>query len=180
VLRIRIRVRCFLPQGSGIRIREDFFRIPDLASWIPDSPNLPRPKIQFIIIRSLPYIFKILSLNDFNYDLFLHEKGKNIFPPLFVGSGIRIRDKIRSDPDPGYKKMVGSGSGIQKNSRVNWKRSECIVPCHQWKKGAHCHPLGVPASALYQILGTLFFNELTVTINGLDFHKSRIVETFVH
>jgi hypothetical protein len=48
---------------------------------------------------------------DFNYDQFLYEKGKYIFPPLFVGSGIRIRDKIRSDPDPGYKKMVGSGSG---------------------------------------------------------------------
>jgi hypothetical protein len=53
----------------------------------------------------------------FNYDLFLHEKGKFIFPfsyKLFVGSisGIRIRDKRRTNPDTGYQKMVGSGSGI--------------------------------------------------------------------
>jgi hypothetical protein len=46
---------------------------------------------------------------------------------IFVGSesGIRIQDKRRSDPDPGYQKMIGSGSGKlfdEKNqrSKISW------------------------------------------------------------
>jgi hypothetical protein len=33
----------------------------------------------------------------------------NFFLLSFVGSRSGIRDKRRSDPDPGYQKMVGSG-----------------------------------------------------------------------
>jgi hypothetical protein len=84
VLRIRIRVflppgsgaGVFLPPGSGIRIRDDFFS----GSRIPTTSQIQ-------------YMFKILPLKmaktgkikfclkyDFNYDLFVHEKGEFIFP----------------------------------------------------------------------------------------------------
>jgi hypothetical protein len=39
---------------------------------------------------------------------------------LFVGPGSGIQDKRRSDPDPVYQKMVGSGSWINIPDPQHW------------------------------------------------------------
>jgi hypothetical protein len=73
------------------------------------------------------------------------------FSPLFC----RIQDKIRSDPDPGYKEMVGSGSGINILNLQHFLLCDKISKHHRnlvrlslqifFYKISPCPPLAVPS-----------------------------------
>jgi hypothetical protein len=57
-------------------------------------------------------IIKIFLKYDFSYDLFLHEKGKFIFPFSYL-----------YDPDPGSGSGIKDGSGIPNNGQI-WIRDK--------------------------------------------------------
>jgi hypothetical protein len=66
----------------------------------------------------------------------MHEKSKfNFSLLLFVGPGSGIRDKRRSDPDPGYQKMGRSGSGI----RDKHPGSATLIPDPDLQHWLHVH-----------------------------------------
>jgi hypothetical protein len=120
-LKIATWIKQCCGSGSGIRcffsprIRDPYpgWFFPDLGSRIPTTSQ-NSSYINQIYISSKFYLYKwqkrwkinFRVKNYFNYDLFLHEKGKFIFSPIFVGSGIKhcriwIRDTKKWPEHPG-------------------------------------------------------------------------------
>jgi hypothetical protein len=127
----------FLPQGSGSGIREDFFS---------GSRILTTSQIQFFTFKNGEKQEKLNFVSNMTSILTFSCMKKNFSLLLFVGpgSGIRIRDKRRSDPD--------QGSGIPKNGRIGIRDkhtgSATLDSCKE--KSNKCVSIAGTGTGIYQ------------------------------